>query len=81
MCRYGVNGVCPSLPVDGVSDRDYEDHVARDHVSSVHSSQSSKMSSKRGNRGCNMFDIPHLHCLTCRCTTYIENVDLMMLLY
>lgn len=32
VCRYGMNGVCPSLPVDGVSDRDYEDHVARDHV-------------------------------------------------
>lgn len=32
VCRYGMNGVCPSLPVEGVSDRDYEDHVARDHV-------------------------------------------------
>ena len=32
MCKYGKNGVCPSLPVEGVSDRDYEDHVARDHV-------------------------------------------------
>ena len=32
VCRYGMNGVCPSLPVDGVSDRDYEDHVVRDHV-------------------------------------------------
>ena len=32
VCRYGPNGVCPSLPVDGVSDQDYEDHVARDHV-------------------------------------------------
>jgi len=32
VCRYGMNGVCPSLPVEGVSDRDYEDHVVRDHV-------------------------------------------------
>lgn len=32
VCRYGLNGVCPSLPVEGVSDRDYEDHIIRDHV-------------------------------------------------
>lgn len=32
MCRYGHNGVCSSLPVDGVSDVDYEDHVLRHHV-------------------------------------------------
>ncbi|KAL3873549.1 hypothetical protein ACJMK2_036648 [Sinanodonta woodiana] len=32
VCRYGLNDVCPSLPVEGVSDRDYEDHIARDHV-------------------------------------------------
>lgn len=32
VCRYGVNEVCPSLPLEGVSDKDYEDHVARDHV-------------------------------------------------
>ncbi|XP_013401710.1 vacuolar protein sorting-associated protein 54-like isoform X1 [Lingula anatina] len=32
VCRYGMNNVCPSLPVEGVSDKDYEDHVARDHV-------------------------------------------------
>lgn len=32
VCRYGMNRVCPSLPLEGVSDRDYEDHVARDHV-------------------------------------------------
>ena len=38
ICHYGPNNVCPSLPVEGVSDRDYEDHVARDHVPSIHSS-------------------------------------------
>ncbi|XP_055852972.1 vacuolar protein sorting-associated protein 54 [Episyrphus balteatus] len=32
VCRYGFNGVCPSLPLDGVSDRDYESHVTRYHV-------------------------------------------------
>ena len=32
VCRYGPNGVCPSLPLEGVSDRDYEDHVNRDHA-------------------------------------------------
>jgi len=32
VCLYGLNGVCPSLPVDGVSDRDYEDHIVRDHA-------------------------------------------------
>jgi vacuolar protein sorting-associated protein 54 len=32
VCRYGMNRVCPSLPLEGVSDKDYEDHVARDHV-------------------------------------------------
>ncbi|XP_058062732.1 vacuolar protein sorting-associated protein 54 [Anopheles bellator] len=32
VCRYGYNGVCSSLPLDGVSDRDYETHVSRCHV-------------------------------------------------
>ncbi|XP_059616390.1 vacuolar protein sorting-associated protein 54 [Phlebotomus argentipes] len=32
VCRYGSNGVCASLPLDGVSDRDYESHVNRYHV-------------------------------------------------
>ena len=32
VCRYGKNGVCPSLPLDGVSDLDYEEHIMRDHV-------------------------------------------------
>ena len=37
VCKYGPTGVCPSLPVDGVSDKDYEDHVARDHVAGMSS--------------------------------------------
>lgn len=32
MCRYGPNNICPSLPLEGVSDMDYENHIARDHV-------------------------------------------------
>ncbi|XP_076464051.1 vacuolar protein sorting-associated protein 54-like isoform X2 [Babylonia areolata] len=32
VCRYGMNGVCPSLPLEGVSDRDYDDHVSKDHI-------------------------------------------------
>lgn len=34
VCRYGYNGVCSSLPLDGVSDRDYETHVNKYHVNS-----------------------------------------------
>ena len=33
VCLYGPNGVCPSLPLDGVSEWDYQDHVMKDHVS------------------------------------------------
>lgn len=32
VCRYGKNGVCPSLPVEGVSDKDYEAHVKKSHT-------------------------------------------------
>lgn len=32
VCRYGYKGVCASLPLDGVSDRDYESHVLKYHV-------------------------------------------------
>lgn len=32
MCRYGYNGVCSSLPLDGVNDKDYEAHVEKYHV-------------------------------------------------
>lgn len=35
VCRYGFNGVCASLPLDGVNDRDYETHVAKYHVNQV----------------------------------------------
>ncbi|XP_060596421.1 vacuolar protein sorting-associated protein 54-like, partial [Ruditapes philippinarum] len=32
VCKYGKNNVCLSLPVDGVSDLDYEEHIMREHV-------------------------------------------------
>uniref|UniRef100_A0A1B0D2T3 Vacuolar protein sorting-associated protein 54 n=1 Tax=Phlebotomus papatasi TaxID=29031 RepID=A0A1B0D2T3_PHLPP len=35
VCRYGSNSVCATLPLDGVSDRDYESHVNRYHVSQI----------------------------------------------
>lgn len=34
VCRYGYNGVCSSLPIDGVSDKDYESHV-ENHLTST----------------------------------------------
>nr|CAD7261959.1 unnamed protein product [Timema shepardi] len=36
VCRYGYNGVCSSLPVEGVSDEDYEDHVYKHHIFQNH---------------------------------------------
>lgn len=35
VCKYGYKGVCASLPVDGVSDRDYEAHVIKYHMNNV----------------------------------------------
>lgn len=35
VCRYGYKGVCASLPLDGVSDRDYEAHVMKYHMKQV----------------------------------------------
>lgn len=32
VCHYGPNNVCPSLPVDGVSIKDYDAHVHNHHV-------------------------------------------------
>ena len=47
VCRYGPHGVCRSLPVEGVSDKDYEDHVARDHVADAACKSLSKSVSVR----------------------------------
>ncbi|XP_065226355.1 vacuolar protein sorting-associated protein 54-like [Planococcus citri] len=32
VCLYGENRVCPSLPVEGVSDADYERHIYKHHI-------------------------------------------------
>ena len=32
VCQYGANGVCSTLPVEGVNDRDYVEHVMREHA-------------------------------------------------
>lgn len=32
VCRYGYNGVCSSLPVDGISAKDYDAHIQKYHV-------------------------------------------------
>jgi len=32
VCRYGYNNVCSSLPVDGISSKDYDAHIAKYHV-------------------------------------------------
>ena len=33
VCRYGRNNVCPSLPIEGVHEKDYVDHVEKVHIS------------------------------------------------
>lgn len=35
VCKYGYNCVCSSLPLDGVSDKDYEAHVEKYHLMST----------------------------------------------
>lgn len=32
VCLYGENRVCSSLPVEGVSDSDYERHIYKHHI-------------------------------------------------
>ena len=32
MCLYGGNAVCATLPLEGVSDVDYEQHVVKQHI-------------------------------------------------
>lgn len=44
VCRYGPNSVCPSLPLDGVDDRDFEAHIQRYHVQPPSSTTTEKWS-------------------------------------
>lgn len=39
VCRYGYNGVCSSLPVDGISSTDYEAHIIKYHGTSLSKEQ------------------------------------------
>ena len=39
VCRYGYNGVCSSLPVEGVSDKDYVAHATK-HATMQHQKNS-----------------------------------------
>ena len=43
VCRYGYNGVCSSLPVEGVSDKDYIAHAAK-HAANMQQLQQFKKS-------------------------------------
>ncbi|XP_016838193.1 vacuolar protein sorting-associated protein 54 [Nasonia vitripennis] len=43
VCRYGYNGVCSSLPVEGVSDKDYVAHAVK-HASMQQQQQQQKKS-------------------------------------
>ncbi|CAJ0590259.1 unnamed protein product [Cylicocyclus nassatus] len=38
ICRYGDNNVCQKLPLEGVSDEDYEAHIRRVHCDPLHHS-------------------------------------------
>lgn len=51
VCRYGYNGVCSSLPLEGVSDKDYEDHVLKHHAFTMFSKGSSGVISKAQTQG------------------------------
>uniref|UniRef100_A0A0N5AQS1 Vacuolar protein sorting-associated protein 54 n=1 Tax=Syphacia muris TaxID=451379 RepID=A0A0N5AQS1_9BILA len=35
ICRYGLNGICQTLPLEGVSDNDYEAHLRKCHVNTA----------------------------------------------
>uniref|UniRef100_F1KS34 Vacuolar protein sorting-associated protein 54 n=1 Tax=Ascaris suum TaxID=6253 RepID=F1KS34_ASCSU len=39
ICRYGPNGICQTLPLEGVSDRDYEAHLRKCHISAASASK------------------------------------------
>uniref|UniRef100_A0A6A7FVS6 Vacuolar protein sorting-associated protein 54 n=1 Tax=Hirondellea gigas TaxID=1518452 RepID=A0A6A7FVS6_9CRUS len=52
VCLYGSNAVCASLPLEGVNDTDYEQHVTRQHIyRDTRGSSTSSMASESGGRG------------------------------
>lgn len=88
ICHYGHNGVCSSLPVDGVSDADYEDHVLRHHVGVANMSAGSSNGSSQfrnidgrkmsGNlsRRVSYSDAPHLVTESSKWTVYSGSQNL-----
>lgn len=51
VCRYGYNGVCSSLPLEGVSDQDYEDHVFKHHVFTMYKGNAGVISKSQTRNG------------------------------
>lgn len=47
VCRYGYNGVCSSLPVEGVSDKDYVAHATK-HATMQQQQQQKKSNGQVG---------------------------------
>uniref|UniRef100_A0AC35ES62 Uncharacterized protein n=1 Tax=Panagrolaimus sp. PS1159 TaxID=55785 RepID=A0AC35ES62_9BILA len=43
VCRYGLNGVCQMLPVEGVSDEDYEKHIRKCHLKKSNSNSTTML--------------------------------------
>lgn len=50
VCRYGENSVCCTLPIEGVSDTDYERHVVR-HYAAKNKPGSRKVSQSKSEGG------------------------------
>ncbi|PAV62881.1 hypothetical protein WR25_23777 [Diploscapter pachys] len=44
VCRYGENNVCQKLPLEGVSDVDYEAHIRRFHTQNVNGTDTRQIS-------------------------------------
>lgn len=48
VCRYGYNGVCTSLPLEGVSDKDYLVHATK-HATTMQQQQQQHQQQKKSN--------------------------------
>ncbi|KAJ6218981.1 hypothetical protein RDWZM_004793 [Blomia tropicalis] len=46
ICLFGPNGICPTLPIEGVNDRDYESHIAKSHIFSFEKANHNHSSGK-----------------------------------
>ncbi|CAH0389863.1 unnamed protein product [Bemisia tabaci] len=61
VCRYGENGVCSSLPVEGVSDEDYERHVYKHHALTIMSGVEQRKISTASNASNSSNDLSSLN--------------------